>query len=145
MKPALLLTAMLCSSGLSARVPVSENAPASDSTFEFIRDNLRIGQEAGEVLELLGDDYAEVMSIMIGAEMWRYDFPAEPGYTFVCPSGEDCVDIEGLESGRMAVQLFITWTGSGLLDDFTVYTGAGNGTVNEYRVFPDGSVRKTKI
>jgi hypothetical protein len=110
-----------------------------------ITESLHLAQDMSEVLVLMGGDYTEVMSMMEEMPMWRYDFPAEPGYTYTCPSGEDCVDIQGLQTGSMALQLFISWTDTDQVYDYTIYIGTGTGSVNEYRVFADGTVRKSRI
>lgn len=120
-------------------------AGAGEPTLKSVIDNLAPGMNTSQVLDFLGDDFTRVSSIMVDAEVWRYDFPAVPGYTFSVPSGEDEVDTEGLGNESMAMQLFVTWNESGLVGDYTVYTGSGSGVINEYRVFPDGSVRKSRI
>lgn len=136
---------VLALAGLSAGDPeMARNSP-SGVTFQYIKENLQLGQNTDEVLGILGDDFSRVMSMMVDAQVWRYDFPSEPGYTYSCPSGEDCVDVEGLGNGSMAMQLFVTWAESGHVGDYTIYVGSCNGTVNEYRVFPDGTVRKSRI
>ncbi len=145
MKVSMLMLVAPALTGVIAANPDTAGNDQPGVTFSFIRENLQLGQNTDEVLGVLGDDFTRVVSMMVDAQVWRYDFPSEPGYTYSCPSGEDCVDVEGLGGGRMAMQLFVTWNESGFVGDYTLYIGSTVGTVNEYRVFPDGTVRKSRI
>lgn len=129
----------------AASVAAQGTGTSGDVTLNHVIHNLELGMNTVEVTSVLGDDFDRVTSIMVDAEVWRYDYPAEPGYTFTVPSGEDEVDIGGLESGSMRMQVFVVWNESGLLGDFTVYSGGAGGIISEYRVFPDGSVRKSRL
>jgi len=128
---------------LSAAAPGT--GPAGEVTLNSMIHGLELGMNPGDVIAVLGDDFTRVVSMMVEAEVWRYDFPTEPGYTFMVPSGEDEVDTEGLGNGSMRMQVFVVWNESGLLGDYTVFTGSENGIINEFRVFPDGSVRKSRL
>ncbi len=119
--------------------------PAGEITLSHVIHNLELGMNTEEVLAVLGDDFERVTNMMDNAEDWRYDYPAEPGYTFTVPSGEDEVDTGGLRDGSLRMQVFVEWNDSGLLCNYTVYTGRADGLISEYRVFPDGSVRKSRF
>lgn len=134
----LLIASLFIVSGVAAR-------GMNELTLSTIIENLEPGMNTGDVLLFLGDDFTRVTCMMVDAEVWRYDFPTVSGYTFEVSSGEDEVDTEGLGNGSMAMQIFVAWNESGLVGDYTVYTGSGNGVISEYRVFPDGSVRKSRI
>lgn len=129
----------------AAALAAGDSEQTGETTLAGITRNLEQGMTPDGVIAVLGDDFTRVVSIMVDAEVWRYDFPAEPGYTFTAQSGEDEVDIAGLESGSMRMQVFVVWNESGLLGDYTVYTGSPGGAVREFRVFPDGSVRKSLL
>ena len=129
----------------AASLAAQNTGPAGEVTINHIIDNLELGMNTREVLAILGDDFDRVTNMMDNAEDWRYDYPAESGYTFTVPTGEDEVDTEGLRSGSMRMQVFVEWNGSGLVDNYTVYTGNAAGVISEYRVFTDGSVRKSRF
>ncbi|MFO7626228.1 MAG: hypothetical protein R6V62_03085 [Candidatus Fermentibacteraceae bacterium] len=137
----LVITALVTAASVAAQ----GTDPAGEVNLNHVIHNLELGMNTEEFLAVLGDDFTRVISMMVDAEVWRYDFPTEPGYTFTVPSGEDEVDTGGLGSGSMRMQVFVVWNESGLLGDYTVYTGNANGVITEYRVFPDGSVRKSRL
>lgn len=129
----------------AAALSAGGSEQTGETTLSGIIRNLEPGMTPDGVIAVLGDDFTRVVSIMVDAEVWRYDFPTEAGYTFTAQSGEDEVDIAGLESNSMRMQVFVVWNESGLLGDYTVYTGSPGGAVREFRVFPDGSVRKSLL
>lgn len=137
----LVITTLITVASLAA----GNTGTAGEVTINHIIDNLELGMNTTEVITVLGDNFARVTNMMDNTEVWRYDFTTEPEYTFTVPSHEDEVDTEGLRSGMMRMQVFVEWDGSGLLGNYTVYTGTAAGVISEYRVFPDGSVRKSRF
>ncbi|GEM_PF-4830379 len=137
----LVITALATAVSVAAQ----GTGPAGEVTLSHVINNLELGMNTEDVLAVLGDDFERVTNMMDNAEDWRYDYPAEPGYTFTVPSGEDEVDTGGLRGGSLRMQVFVEWNDSGLLCNYTVYTGNAAGVINEYRVFPDGTVRKSRF
>lgn len=137
----LLSAAVLATASISS----AGSVPAGEVTLTRIIHSIEPGMVPGDVMAVIGDDFTRVVSMMVDAEVWRYDFPSEQGYTFTAHSGEDEVDTAGLGSGRMRMQVFVVWNEQGLLGEYTVYTGSDSGVIREFRVFPDGSVRKSVL
>jgi hypothetical protein len=137
----LVITALVTVASIAAK----GTDPTWEKNLSLITQNLALGMNTIEVITVLGDNFAMVTNMMDNTEVWRYDFTTEPEYIFSVPAHEDEVDTEGLRSGIMRMQVFVEWDGSGLLGNYTVYTGSGNGVISEYRVFADGTVRKSRF
>jgi hypothetical protein len=127
------------------KTPDEEQLTQIEINVQYIRENLQLGFPAEKVQELLGGGYSEVTSAMDGEKMWRYDFPREEGYRFEDPYMLDFIDLDGLRSGLMRMQLYVTWTGEDTVACYTVYSGDGSGKIYEYRVFPDGTEKESGI
>lgn len=137
----LVITTLITITSLAAQ----NTSPTRERDLSLIIQTLDLGMNTTEVIAVLGDNFARVTNMMDNTEVWRYDFPTEPEYIFTVPAHEDEVDTEGLRSGIMRMQVFVEWNDSGLLGNYTVYTGNAAGVINEYRVFPDGTVRKSRF
>lgn len=107
-----------------------------------VKEELEIGMTESEVIEMMGSDYAEVVSAMDDQVVWRYDVETVTGYNFV--ASDDFVDMEGLQNGEVKVQLFITWGENSSVEKFSaIYLDENDGNIYDYRVFPDNSVKET--
>lgn len=116
----------------------------------FIEKQFKLGTTKQEVNGVLGEPDAIGVSAMDGFENWRYDFAIDPDYDFE-ESEEfkemgvvDTVDGIGLKSGKMRMQLFISWTKEGKIKRLTNYY-ANDSVVTEYRLFDDGTIRETQL
>lgn len=88
----------------------------SNMNFEDVKEKVSVGLSKNKMEELFGkpSDMAKENSIeglSDNPETWRYDFPNN-GYT-INPKAPDHIDLEGLQSGDMRLQLRIEWS-SGL-------------------------------
>ena len=79
MKVSMLMLVAPALTGVIAANPDTAGNDQPGVTFSFIRENLQLGQNTDEVLGVLGDDFTRVVSMMVDAQVWRYDFPSDPG------------------------------------------------------------------
>ncbi|MBO8173081.1 MAG: hypothetical protein H0Z33_14470 [Bacillaceae bacterium] len=117
--------------------PVGEDGPPdrADQVLidaAFVKEYLKRGDTTEKVQQLLGHDYIKVQSALDGRNMWRYDFPAYPGYHFEAVGNMDDVDVEGLRTGKMRMQLFISWDEQDQVYDYSVFYRDEDGSVKGY-------------
>ncbi|WP_186576570.1 hypothetical protein [Aquibacillus kalidii] len=128
-------------------VQVTESEPSKEIIDDqFIIDNIKLGMTQDEIVELIGEPDAVGVDIMEGNPMWRYDIGADENYIFEEPeelkgSGVvDTIDEAGLKKGLIDSQLFISWQEE-KIQNFANHVYKS--TFGEYRVFKDGTVKKT--
>lgn len=121
-----------------ANTTKQENAAHQDQHMDdkFVKNNVYVGADQGQVKKVYGDSYAAVISALNDKDMWRYDFPVESGYTF--DSSVDEVDLEGIQNGQMKMQLFVEWTDDDKVESYSLYYKRENGEVYHYQLHSDG-------
>lgn len=104
---------------------------------EFVLSNLSTGMSKQEVLNILGTKYVEVEQSMDSGPVFtlnRYDFPVEEGYVFESPM--DFLDIEGVRSGKMRMQVMVQYDGE-LLKGYSIIFKEENGKTVIHNVSGD--------
>ncbi|UOQ95139.1 hypothetical protein MUO14_09540 [Halobacillus shinanisalinarum] len=112
---------------------------------ETIKYELEVDQTKKEVIEVLGEDKSVVINMMDGSLTWRYDINTVKEYSF--ENEYDIVDIEGIQSGDIGLQVFIGWNQeSNTINRITAYyLNNKDKRVYEYRVYPDESIKVIPI
>ncbi|WP_018130723.1 hypothetical protein [Effusibacillus pohliae] len=106
----------------------SDGAPI---TLDYIKQNLKLGDTQEQVKARFGDQYKEINDVEVGNNAWRFDYVADPSYTFTGQYG----DWDGLRSGRMRMQLFINWTDKSTVLSILVHYNK-DGKIYEYAKKP---------
>lgn len=100
----------------------------SSITLDYIKQNLKLGDTQEQVKMKFGSQYIEYLSVLNGNKVWRYNYVSDKNYTFKGQYG----DWEGLNSGRMKMQLFIDWTEEGTVGGFGIHYKGEDGKIYEY-------------
>ncbi|KPB05619.1 hypothetical protein [Bacillus sp. CHD6a] len=104
---------------------------------DFVLSNVSTGMSKQEVRNILGTNYVKVEQSMDSGPIFtlnRYDFPVEEGYVF--ESQMDFLDIEGVRSGRMRMQVIVQYDGE-LVEGYSIIFNEENGKTVIHRVFGD--------
>lgn len=109
----------------------------------FVKSEVRLGSNVEQIQWWFGEGDAEYIHPDTGDNQWRLDIGASADYEYK-PEVASKVDIEGLQKGKLAAQLYITWDSDMRVKGVSLwYT---DGTKNQqgdmqiyvYNLFPDG-------
>ncbi|WP_010196917.1 hypothetical protein [Bacillus sp. m3-13] len=94
---------------------------------EFVLSNVSTGMSKVEIRNILGTNYVEVEQSMDSGPVFtlnRYDFPVKEDYVFESPM--DDLDLEGVRSGKMRMQVMVKYDGE-LLKGYSIIFKKENG------------------
>ncbi|WP_221568976.1 hypothetical protein [Alkalihalobacillus sp. TS-13] len=146
----LLALSLVLVGGLNNEVQAGD--PASNQRIvtqtvdlETVKTKLDVGQTKEEVKSMMGEEYNQVKSMRDGTSVWRYDIDSKEGYSF--ETVWDTVDIEGIESRAIGLQVFIAWKNDHSTVDYVTayYLNPEDKKVYEYRKLSNGTSRTTCI
>lgn len=141
-RPLLVLSVLLVFliSGTIAGVFMSTSKNSSVISAEEIMGKLELGMNEGEVVSILGNHFVPIEaandSIDWNVDFYRLDFPAQKGYIY--EESMDFLDIEGVVSGKMAMQVIVAYDAGQLVSYSMIYKDDGGKTV--IRRVSDGDV-----
>lgn len=110
----------------------------TDNQLKTIKNSLYVGMTKSEVSEVLTQDYVKVTAVLDGEEVWRFDY-SQLDYLYE-ETQLDNIDINGLKTGDMYLQLFVIWDIEESLKYYATYYLKEN-IVYEYR-YPNEFTRK---
>lgn len=116
-----------------------QNAEAYNDA-DAIKQQLKLGLSQEQVIELFGQDYREVTSMLDDSRMWRFDLSAAEGYSF--EKDTDLADLEGLAKGNVGAQLFVAWTEEETLREYSLIYMHKEGKLHAYYLFGDGTEKE---
>lgn len=105
---------------------------------------LEIGMTEEKIRSLFGTQFTLVENTMEGNETWRFDLGTSSDYQFQ-DQGIDQVDIEGLKSRKVKLQLFIDWNDRGLVQTAALFlVEPQQMELYEYHLEPEGTREEKK-
>ena len=111
---------------------------------EDIKKCIKIEMTKDDVKEILGNDFAIVLSSMDDTEVWRYDFKIAEDYDF--HQEFDFADIDGILNKLLLGHFFISWDEEEKVDSFTyLYLNEKDGKIYQFSTFRNGYIKEIPI
>lgn len=122
----------------------TKNTSSQEVDKEYIKKFIKIEMTKDDVKEILGEDFAVVLSSMDDTEVWRYDFKKSGDYEFY--QEYDFADIEGILNNLLYGHFFISWNEEEKVESFTyLYLNEKDGKIYQFSNFQNGYIKDIPI
>ncbi|QUH24567.1 hypothetical protein [Serpentinicella alkaliphila] len=122
----------------------TKNISSQEIDKEYIKKFIKIEMTKDDVKEILGEDFAVVLSSMDDTEVWRYDFKKSWDYEF--HQEYDFADIEGILNNLLYGHFFISWDEEEKVESFTyLYLNEKEGKIYQFSNFQNGYIKDIPI
>ncbi|GEM_PF-2141068 len=129
--------------GSDPNADASTEPAALPFTVAELEAGMSIGMTQEEVIELIGENYAEVTIAMDNTEGWRYDIGAAEDYSL--EETMDFVDIEGIKRGDVPLQIFVSFDSASTVYGYSAYQLEDDGSITVYQWFENGESKTDTI
>lgn len=102
-----------------------------------IIDKFTLGATKEDIINLFGNNYNEVTSLMDDNLIWRYDINKKEGYKVPkCDIGAEIaqVDLIGINQNNVQMQLFIKWSGDNKAKTYSLHYKDKKGNIYSYKL-----------